>query len=107
MRKKKKKSDDDTETPEPKTDLLEGEGKGVGPQENNPAVEKAARAYKKVRDERMELTKQEVVAKAVLLETMKDQDVKLYRFDDQEVKFTAKENVKVRTIGGDDDSDDE
>lgn len=92
---------------EPKTDLLEGEPKGVGPQEKNPAIEKAARAYKKVRDERMELTKKEVSAKAVLLSVMDDQGVEKYRFDDQEVVFTEKKNVKVRTIDGDDDGGDD
>jgi hypothetical protein len=102
---------------EPKSDLLEGAGPGVGPQEKNPAVEKAAKEYVKVRNARMALTKQEVLAKTVLLKTVLDAGLKTYRYEEkgeddevieQEIKVQqGKANVRVRTVGGDDDEAEE
>lgn len=46
------------------------------------AVETAAQAYVKIRDERMALTKKEVEAKAVLTDAMEKNNLEVYRFDD-------------------------
>jgi hypothetical protein len=81
-----------------KQDLPGIEGPGVG-KKKIPAVTKAANAYVRVRDERMELTKKEVAAKAVLLHTMQENGVESYELDnDQVVTITHKDNVKVKTL---------
>lgn len=80
---------------------------GVG-RLKNATVEKAARAYKDVRDDRMELTKKEGERKAELAFAMKTAGLKEYRYGDQVVVFTpGKENVKVKTVeeGSDLDGD--
>jgi len=70
----------------------------------HPAIEEAAEKYREARDERMELTKREVQAKAVLIATMQAQKVAKYKFDDAEgeemlVEITDKVDVKVRKTG--------
>jgi hypothetical protein len=91
------------EQEEPKTDLLDGEGKGVGPQKKNPTIEKAARKYVETRNERMALTKKETDARAVLMNAMHEADVERYRYDNQEIKLEEKEKISVRTIDEDEE----
>lgn len=60
-------------------------------------LEAAAEAYAEVRDERMELTKQEVSTQAELLKLMKKYDKKTYVHDGYDLKLVAeKEKVRVR-----------
>jgi hypothetical protein len=70
-----------------------------GTQQNDyPDIEEAADRYREIRDSRMELTKDEVKAKAALLAAMKAHDCEAYKLGDGAiVKVTAKEDVKVNT----------
>ena len=73
------------------------------------AVESQAIAYRKARDERMALTKAEVLERAKLIEQMKKHEVTVYKFDDDEneeitVSLETNEKVKVRK-GSHDDQD--
>lgn len=104
----RKKDDTEVQEHEPKTDLLEGEPKGVGPQEKNPRIEKAAKAYVKVRNERMVLTEKETNAKAVLSHEMHEAQVTRYVYteDDKEMEVICepgKEKLKVNQVGDDDE----
>lgn len=66
----------------------------------NPQIEKAAKAYKTVRDERMELTETESKKKAALMAAMNEAKLNRYicDFDEQEVIVEPGEaNVKIKT----------
>lgn len=64
------------------------------------AIERKAKKYQTVRDERMQWTKKEVEARAELLQTMKENNLDVYRFDDGDqvriVEVVAPEKVRVR-----------
>ncbi len=67
------------------------------------SVEAAAKAYVTARDERMDKTKLEVEAKAVLENEMEKHNLETYRFDDGDVTREVvieqgKEKVKVKTV---------
>lgn len=72
-------------------------------------VTKAAEAYVDVRDNRMELTRQEVAARAVLIDKMKKHGLTEYVDGDLEVLFDSKttEKVKVKRLGDSDDAGEE
>jgi hypothetical protein len=60
-------------------------------------IETAARAYRRIRDERMELTEQETAAKATLLLRMKSHKQAVYVFDGFVVSvIPGEDNVKVK-----------
>lgn len=64
-------------------------------------VEAAANAYRNARDERMELTKLEVVRRDELIRVMGEHKLDVYKYDDDEgveltVKLDTKTKVKVR-----------
>lgn len=113
----RKKDDTEVQEHEPKTDLLEGAGPGVGPQEKNPAVEKAAGEYVVARNARMELTKKEKLAKNILLKTVMDAGLTTYKYeekgeDDEVIERKVilkpgKMDVKVQTIGADSEDEEE
>lgn len=72
------------------------------------AIEDAALAYVEVRDKRMKLTTKEVEAKTTLVDVCKKHLDKLpvngegdhvYRFDEEVVILSTKDNVKVKTAG--------
>jgi hypothetical protein len=74
------------------------EGEGVT-QRKIPAIEKAARKYVEVRDERMALTKKEVDARAVLANAMHENECTIYRFGDMVVEIKpGNEKIKVKTV---------
>ncbi len=82
-------------------------GVGVAPIKI-PAIDKAARAYVSVRDDRMALTEKECAAKTKLVEVVHANEMAIgrnpkgevvYRFDDLQVVLKGgKENVKVRSV---------
>lgn len=82
-------------------------GVGVPAVPKIPEIESAAITYKNIRDKRMLMTKEEGEAKKDLLAAMKKHALETYYFDDQEVLFTEKENVKVRTLNSDGHSSDD
>jgi len=89
-----------------KTDLLEDEGPGVGPQKKIPAIEKAAEKYRDIRDQRMELTKQEVESKAVLANIMQEHSLTQYTYNATKIICEpGKLKVKVKAIDADDDEE--
>jgi hypothetical protein len=93
--------------PQRTEDLPGVEGEGVA-QKKIPAVTKAANKYVEIRDRRMELTEQEVDAKAVLLNAMHENNLTIYRFDDYVVTMKpGKENVKVKTADAPDEEEPE
>ena len=80
------------------------------------AIEDTAQDYVTIRDKRMKLTEQEIVAKASLIETMLKHEDKLcvdgegnriYRFDDEVVLLSQKTGVKVRHAADPDDDDED
>lgn len=87
----------------PKTpDLPSMEGEGVS-QKKIPAIEKAAGNYVEVRDSRMKLTKEEVAARAVLINALNENGVTRYQYDDNIVELKPGEaKVKVRLVDPDD-----
>lgn len=102
----------------PEQSEIEINGVGVAPLKI-PAIDKAARAYISVRDDRMALTEKECAAKTKLVEVVHEHEQAigrnpkgelLYRFDDLQVTLKGgKENVKVRSVDSptDDECDDE
>lgn len=79
-----------------------------------PEIDKAAEAYREVRDTRMQYTKSEAQAKSHLMEVAKKHGVTAYVYDSEDgeefkVEYTAKskENVKVRSVKADDAGDDD
>ena len=69
-------------------------------------IDQAAEAYTEKRDKRMKLTEQEHAAKLALIVvvqkhlqelSLNEHGDRVYRFDDQMVVFSEKENVKVKT----------
>lgn len=84
------------------------EGDGVSPQKKIPAIEKAADKYTTARDERMALTKKEVETRANLAAVMHENSLTRYVYDDLLVTCVpGKEKIKVKTIDGPDDLEDE
>lgn len=65
--------------------------------EKIPAIHKAALTYRRVRDERMNLTVEEVEAKDVLMAEMKQHNRTRYEYDDIIVEVKSKESVKVKS----------
>lgn len=63
-------------------------------------VRSAAEAYVEVRDERMELTKDEVVKKSLLVAVMKKHELSVYRDEeaDLEVTLVTDEKCKVKKL---------
>jgi hypothetical protein len=72
-----------------------------------PEIEQAADAYREVRDDRCELSKQESTAKARLIEVMKKYKRTLYSYNGLMVDLTTVDNVKVRSDKKNDDEEDE
>ena len=67
-------------------------------------IEKAAEAYREVRDDRMEMTKREKQKQLELLAVMKAHKISRYKYDDQEgeellVQVDEEPKVKVRKTG--------
>lgn len=65
------------------------------------AVERAANAYREVRDERMELTKKEVEKRTKLAEVMQENGITIYKFDGDDgepliVEIDTTTKVKVK-----------
>jgi hypothetical protein len=79
----------------------------------NKEIEKLAAKYVEIRDERMNLTEHEVVAKAALVAAMDANKLTTYRCDDNDlaVEVIDVHNVKVRKVpqvdgdAGEDESD--
>jgi len=66
-----------------------------------------ARAYRFVRDARMEHTKQEVQLKGELLKLMQDKGLERYKYEEVEAWIVkGKDKVKVRIKGEDEEEDD-
>ena len=62
-----------------------------------PELHAAAESYAEVRDERMELTKQEVVLKKKLVDLMHKHDKKQYKFENVSILLVIEEEtVRVR-----------
>lgn len=73
-----------------------------------PAVEDAANSYRRARDERMEMTKLEVVRRDELIRIMRENGVTVYKFDGpdgEELTATLKEEVKVKVSSQTPDED--
>lgn len=75
-----------------------------------PEVETAANAYRNIRDERMELTKLEVVRRDELIRVMTEHKLDVYKYDDDEgveltIKLDTKTKVKVRRADSVDSED--
>lgn len=70
-----------------------------GPRRNDE-IEKAAKKYVDVRDERMELTEREVKLRGDLIEKMKKHKLESYRCEDQNfvVNLSTEEKVKVTKV---------
>lgn len=69
------------------------------------AIDKAAEAYVDVRDRRMELTKEEVVAQLNLVAVMRENKLDTYEFDGQTVALVSKVKAKVKTKDGEEEGD--
>ena len=91
-----------------KTDDLPGvEGEGVS-RKKIKSVEVAADNYCDIRDRRMSLTEKEVEARTVLISKMKEHGLSEYVYDDHKVVLLpGVEKVKVRTVDGDGDADED
>jgi len=88
-------------------DLPAMEGEGVA-RKKVKAVETASDNYVEARDNRMALTVKEVEAKIILIAKMKEHGIVEYVYDDHKVILKpGKDNVKVRSIDGDDFEDDD
>lgn len=94
-------------TKETSEELPGVEGPGVS-RPKIKAIETAAADYVIDRDKRMKMTEKEVAAKKNLITVMEkhldklvpdDDGVYHYLYDDLEILFSKKENVKVRTAG--------
>jgi hypothetical protein len=74
-----------------------------------PEIEDAAEGLRTIREKRMKLTTQEVVAAENLRQVMHDHKTEIYRYDDYIVELKAgKEKVKVRLDrDGEEDEDEE
>ena len=59
-------------------------------------IDRAADDYRDVRDQRMELTKQETAKQAVLLELMRKHGLTHYEYDDYVVDIVANSSEKVK-----------
>ena len=59
-------------------------------------IDKAAEAYREARDERMELTEEEVVKHQALLDAMHKHELKSYEYDGYTVKVLDTAKVKVK-----------
>ena len=69
-----------------------------------PEIERAAERYRKIRDERMELAREESEAKASLIQLMKNLGRSFYSYGGLKVQLEITDNVKVKAS---DDEDDE
>lgn len=75
------------------------------------AVEDAANAYRNARDERMEMTKLEVVRRDELIRVMGEHKLDVYKYDDEEgeeltVKLATKTKVRVKRSSSPDKDED-
>jgi hypothetical protein len=69
-----------------------------------PEIEQAAENYRKIRDERCELSKRESEAKAALIQVMKNLGRSFYQYNGLKVQLEITDNVKVKSS---DDGDEE
>src|SRR5262245_6133214 len=69
-----------------------------------PEIEQAAENYRKIRDERCELSKRESEAKSALIQVMKNLGRSFYCYGGLKVQLEHVDNVKVKAS---DDEDDE
>jgi hypothetical protein len=69
----------------------------------NERIHKLALSYVRVRDHRMELTKEEVDARTLLLDAMKDEGESDYHYEDIHVQITTDLKIKVKKDGKDAD----
>lgn len=107
MAAKKNKS---TKTPKPskrpkQPDLPELKGPGVAP-ERHKDIEKIADDYVNIRDQRMDLTNQEVTLRTALGHVMHEHGLKTYRYDGYEVTIKPPEGEKVSVRQVKEESDD-
>lgn len=72
-----------------------------------PEIEQAAEAYRDVRDERCELSKQEATAKQTLITVMKAHKRTVYTRNGLSITLEEIDNVKVKTAKKDDEGDEE
>ena len=68
-----------------------------------PEVEEAAEEYRALRDERMNLSEREAIAKKALIAKMTEHNVTVFRYDDSEgierrVELQTKTNAKVAKV---------
>lgn len=61
-----------------------------------PEIEQAAENYRKIRDERCELSKRESEAKAALIQVLKNLGRSFYQYNGLKVQLEITDNVKVR-----------
>jgi YD repeat-containing protein len=89
------------------TDLPGVEGPGIS-EPHVPEIEDIAEQYVDVRDRRMALTKQECDAKGRLITVMHNHNITRYTYDGKVVLCEpGKEKLKVSTVNGPDDLDNE
>lgn len=60
-----------------------------------PRIHNLALSYVRMRDERMDLTKQETEAKALVVAAMQDEGIAEYLWDDVQVQLTTTLELKV------------
>jgi hypothetical protein len=68
-----------------------------------PEIEQAAENYRKIRDERCELSKRESEAKSALIQVMKNKGRTYYSYNGLNVQLSNQENVKVKSKDEDDE----
>lgn len=61
-----------------------------------PVIDEAASAYVEIRNNRMELSKEEKAAHESLLALMKDKGLEVYEYEDMVVRLDSKTKVRVR-----------
>jgi len=75
-----------------------------GVAEKHPVIHPLAKQYAKLRDKRMEAGRIEKEAKTKLIETMKEEGMDTYSYQDVDVVVSHQDSLKV-TIGGKDVKD--
>lgn len=66
-------------------------------QRDVPEIEQAAEHYRRIRDERCELSKQEAEAKSALIQVMKNLGRSFYQYNGLKVQLEITDNVKVKS----------
>lgn len=72
-----------------------------------PEIDEAAEEYRRVRDRRMELTKEETKRNEQIVELMRKHGLTEYTFDGSEVSIKNKTKARVRRIAEEDGDSDE